>query len=885
MKAQLYSQYASLRVLLAPYKNAVREALSECHSYLESIDQALSEFLQARQSVFQLTSDYSLLFEQLRIPSQLATPASHALLREYANVVIGRVTNDSVTDVIIALETLHRLKADWAPFMQREVNQHTHGIAQSLDRLLRLLNNTQPLMRVEDLLDTSGKPVGGVFNDLRTQLKILKDTVSVLQKGELFSPRLRDTLLAVQENYVTLRGATSAYNSPDGIVSSEQLPLRGLKDIIRELRKNLPPPPSKADSSQSTDTGVLSSDEKQTFLIVTRHLDTLCSNASSDAEFIQTAQAERDQLLVDLIRVYDIDVARTKIMQMARRHQHEHPQLVSSLNTIITEAKASIEDELLSIVSEKALSEVIAGYLARQRYPTQHLKGVVELFEEHREAQPFCAQILEKYGSLPTSSPAELGQYLSCLTRVRVSAQELSPILHESFHTAPNQELATVEGVVRFEQALERMKSNPEQLRAQEVVSLVALAASTFEAINKASSLPTAQYGYAAEILVRGFLLESSKKTERGPTRDCAEIMTRVNRGSSTRRTVADIHATIESLLVPGLLECKNRTESSPEKRRYQLAMEPRREFSAILTYARDLASRSAARTTSVPEANRSVTSQEQPTSQIPLSESSEGPPVVANTDNAQPERNGREEKTATSERLRHLDTLVDGLVKQLEPQIARISAHSEVAESTSHDLQKVGALVSRLRSSLHAGMGAAEASTYKNTFELESFKKLRRKVNSDGSGNRTKKRASVTKITDQQIEGFVLDSIVSIAPQRGELVTHSAELFSTLKNLEKELSSRVFAENGQSSSAEALQAARVCLPASAAPPSERIRSLSQYCKLAIDCTPLTTTRDLLISLRENLTRSLEQESGSTSVPSPLTHPVQIDNAAGGAHE
>jgi hypothetical protein len=715
---------ALLKGLLAPYREAVCEAATNLKLHLEKIDQALSAFMRLRQHATELIADYSGLFTQLKPPLQLQTVPAQMLLDEYTRLVIESPAADSTNQVGGALEALNQLAADLEQPMRNELASRTRLADHALQEVLSLLNDTQTIANLRRLLDTDLKSVGTVFSELISALETLGSTLHASHPNEPLVERTLENLRAIQGSCSKLSDAISGYDSPNGSITSAQLKIRELKDTVKTLSQQLPPAAFQLETPRTNRLSTLPPEKKRAALIVLRQLDTLDEISDAKATSIDIAHKERDQLIHEMLRLYDAQIVYSLVTDQAHHFTEHYPQLVSSLNSAITEAKAEFDYQMLSIACEHGLAEDLASYIARQQLNAEAQNAVIALFCEYKDLSSICSSIIKYHGSLPISSPEDLRRYLDNLSEVITSARALSPVALESFISEPNKELSTHVGLTRYAETLISLRDNPAQLMAYEHAYLeskiTAILHTNFSQLYETNE----KCVEAARILIFNFVPEDKSGKTTDVVRDSKTIISRYKRYIGSDLRTEQLQEAIARLANANILVLSNRGERDLAKRRYRIASQQTPALNELHSCLKSMA-------------NRSATPKQQPPAKAPLTAIKE---IQASDLQTTPSRMTKAispKHTPTADelnkiktnRLKALSNFITEKLPEFDEKIALASTSSPLAKQSQTKLNHVSILSSRLLSSVTTEPTIIGAAKFKNSLESKCFRKLSDKV------------------------------------------------------------------------------------------------------------------------------------------------------------
>jgi len=409
------------------------------------VDNGLTAFLQAEQMALELSMRHSALFRDFQIPVQLTSPNARTLLREYVDLARSSTSVNPTAEEIVSAVGI--LRSDTEPRFQAEKMSRLLAAHKAKEELLEVLADRTPLESLLSLLDVNSALARRIFAGLGINFRQLAGLLTSSPIGETSHADVLKCVRELEQSFHALRAATDAYRFQDLPMSSDQLSLAELPKLARSL--SLPPPPEPFDALHS-DLHALTRDEKQAYLVVTRHLDVLSSDEEKNAGFIEVAIQERDQLLDDLIRRLEISGAGSVIATQALRFTDQRPGLSNSLNSLIVEANDRLEEELVRIQCEAQVNDEIARYLARQRFASHDLRDILEILASNPDLQKCFATILRDYNSMPSGVVDELRVYLKELDDTLSLARNISPILFDLVLNSPGQQLASPDEIRNY---------------------------------------------------------------------------------------------------------------------------------------------------------------------------------------------------------------------------------------------------------------------------------------------------------------------------------------------------------------------------------------------------------------------------------------------------
>lgn len=851
-------RHRELKELLAPFKEPLKEAVAEFSQYLNRIDQALAEFLKAEEASIAFHRRHTTLFNELRLPAELATPMAQALLSEYAALAVcPSHPKLSVAEAIAALEIL---KADIQPQIESERMRRALEVVHARQRLLVLLNDAGPLNAIASLVDTQATSANTLFLELQDRLRALAAIVSPSNTQELPAEQLQHCLDRLQESFELLIRMTTSYHSPGADVVCDQLVMANLREVVQNLYPKLRPPAFTYANANVSQLPMLARDEKQAYLVVTRHLDVCSTAVEAHPEFARIAAQERDELLEDLIRRCEVAGATDLIMPHAAHMAEDCQQLKTSLRDLILRVNARIEEDLVRIQCETELDEELARYLARQSFCAGDLREVLALFINNSDLRQSFVQMLRAHDSMPSREYNQLHEYLITFAGMLSVARKVSPLLLEAILRSPEKELETKEGVERRQQELQALKENPEKLRAQELSWLVSLTASLLESNFSAPNHVAEQYRIAAEIVVFGLAPQMKNAQLERPVRDCGSVVGLVSRNSGSPRSVAIINQTIQSHLIPHLLVCKNESESNPVKRRYQLQRALPENLMPVMGYLEHIAKRP------VVVRKKAVTSPSTAAQGVALNDTKTAKrELEVNRTQADIQEQERQQQYVQIAALRRLLSVVEEKYDEIVNQARVTLGHTETARQLQVPLGRVEILATRLSSSLHNGLSFREQSSYSDELDSFCFARLRemvglRRLGMISRGNRVKAK----RISAIGIKEVIVDGIAQKYPDTLLFLEDGRKVIATLRETDRQLSN-----NAVQSVAEASTKARVaiaaCIGGASLSDPERAVMLNHYCRVVSNPALLENVRCALKELRHSVRRKLEKLVATTS--------------------
>jgi hypothetical protein len=859
-----------LKDLLAPYKEAVCEAAINLRLHLEKIDQALSTFMQLRQHAVDLITDYSGVFTQLRLPPQLQTATAQMLLDEYAQLVIDSEAPKANDQVAGAVRALNELAADLEQPMQVELASRARLADHALQEVLSLINDTHTLANLRQLLDTDSKSVGTVFTELLTALEKLGVTLQTSQLNEPLIERTIDCLSEIQGTFTKLSNAIAGYNSPNGEITSAQLRIRDLKGVVKQLSQQLPPASFQQDTQRANHLSTLTSAEKRATLIVLRHLDTLTETPDVIDDSIRNAQIERDQLILEMLRLNDAQELYNHVIKQADCFAAQYPHLITSLESAINEAKSVVEDKMLSIVCEHSLDEDIASYIVRQQLPSETQGSVVAVLLENQELSSVCSRIIKRHHAIPIGSVDELRRYLDTLNDVLSNAKSLSPLVLESLLAEPNRELATQAGLTRSAAMLKSLKDNPAQLLAYEHAYLESKITTILETSFSELYKSHEKRVEAARILFFNFVPESRDGTSASVVREGKTIISRYKRFIGSDLKADQLQNAISRLVNADILVLSNRNETDPGKRRYHISKQSTPALIELTTCLESMASRTTPINKQTPP-RTSPSATQQTRARAAQSAPSKNTKSISSP-LAHPTEDLVKIKIATFNRLL---TFIDEKLAEFEEKIILAATSSPLAQQSQAKLSSISILSSRLLSSVAKESTIIGASKFREPFEFKCFKKLSERVGVRPIGTQARsRRPALKKITERAVQDLVVETLIETSEHGPLFVLSGRELFSFLEIIQKEIGSNYICKTGIDTG-DCLEAIKRCMPLD----SSDTGKFAKYCELAANQSILENARDALKQLRDKAQISVTELSGagpdSTNGNLSITTPSQ----------
>jgi hypothetical protein len=815
------ARHKALRELLAPLKEKVKDAVGDFYAHLTQIDQAFIELLRARQASFDLHRHHSTLFDELRVPDHLATPTGQALLREYVDLVNSNTgSRCGVAGIVGALGAL---KSDLEHYMEQERMTRALAAEQARQQLVQLIRNPNPLLALESLVDTDRASAGAVFSELRGGLEMLSVILSESRAGDSDEQRLEECLTRVQSAFNSLLRVTKGCESLSEAVLSEQLVLAGLGELVKKLYPELPRPAFSYPSTEVSKLHGLSSDERQAYLVVLRHLDVIRTSQAEQDDFRQIAVQERDWLLKDMISRLGVGGANDCIREQVEKIHKDDRALVESIGTLIVDANKRLEEELERIQAEAKIEEGIARYLASQRFDGHDLNELVGLFTADSDLHQCFAKVLQGDEFRKGGSLDELRDYLNTLSAVLRDARTLSPVLIESILLLPATEFASRSGLDAFSKHLKALSNAPETLRAREFEALVEMTASILEANFPYGNHVSDQYRVAARVVIFGLAPQLKDRELDRPVRDGTSIANLVSRSTRTPLSFAIVNDTIQTHLLPHIIVCKNQSELNPVKRRYQLLRTPDERLAPIVAHLEYIARRPVSTKRKGPSSQAAATRQGQP---------SHAKTKSSGTATKQAPLDPREKEL---KQLLAMKSVLERQLPYLEEKCKQIATRCDALASLSDPAQQLQPLVerlsslsSRLSSSLRNNLSYVEQASYRDEFDKYCFSRLRDQMGFTPFGLPSRiAKALARKITFSELRELVLVCALERYPGIQAIFNEAKCTRAELSAIGKDLLSHVFG-NSRQATAQLRAAIATCLDTNSAKGPDRLAILSQ---------------------------------------------------------
>jgi hypothetical protein len=542
--------------------------------------------------------------------------------------------------------------------------------------------------------------------------------------GDAPEQRLQECLIRVQNAFYSIRRAIKGSESEADGVSSERLVLADLNEVVKRLYPSLPRPAFDHPNAQVSRLPNLSSDERQAYLVVMRHIDVSVTNQAEYEEFRQTAIQERDWLLKDLISRLGVGGANDLIREQLKQLNQEERALGESIASLIAEANARLQEDRSRIQIEAEVEQDIAHYLASQRFDPQDLRQLIDSFTADSDLQLCFAKVLRGDVFKKGGSLNDLRQYLVALSEVLRDARSLSPILIESILLAPPDQLATRAGLDTLGTELKALGDAPGNLRARELEALVGIIAHILEANFPYGQHVSDQYRVAARVVVFGLAPQIKDRELDRPVRDCVSMANLVSRSTGVQLSFAIVNDTIQTHLLPHLVVCKNQSESNPVKRRYQLLRSPDERLASVVAHLEYIARRPvSAKKKSA--SSQATTSKQALTSSVKTKVTNPAlkrPPV-------DPLGKERTELVAKQNLLTRQLGFLEEKSRQLAERTCALASVSNLAQPLQLAVDRLGVLSTRLSSSVHNNLSYLEQGSYMGKFDRYCFSRLREKV------------------------------------------------------------------------------------------------------------------------------------------------------------